>query len=84
MPSYFYDGIVATCIHFYIVFFSPRDGGWVFLIIFLGKIVLYPSMIWPVLTVPTCNLASIRPLLPASALSVKKYHLLYKPKLEPK
>ena len=33
MPSYFYDGTVATCIHFYIVFF-PSDSGWVFLIFF--------------------------------------------------
>ena len=32
MPSYFYDGTVATCIHFYIVFFP--NGGWVFLIFF--------------------------------------------------
>ena len=36
VPSYFYDGTVATCIHFYIVFF-PGDGGWVFLIIFLWR-----------------------------------------------
>ena len=33
VPSYFYDGTIATCIHFYIVFF-PSDGGWVFLFIY--------------------------------------------------
>ena len=36
VTSYFYDGTIATCIHFYIVFF-PSDGGWVFLIFFFFK-----------------------------------------------
>ena len=31
--SYFYDGTVATCIHFYIFFF-PSDAGGVFLIFY--------------------------------------------------